>query len=432
MRLKYQYALFIILIHSVLTALVYVLLREQKWYFILSELAIGLSLFISHLIYNSLIRPIDLMKTGVNAIKDEDFNVKFLDTRSTEMNELIYVFNTMLDKLGQERVRTQEQAYFLERLINASPVGMIILDYDGRLSTINAVAKGFLKVKQYDLPQTMIDIKHPLSGLVQALEVGESKVLTYDGVHKYKCQVSSVIHRGFDRKFIMIEELSKELLESERAAYGKVIRMMAHEVNNSMGAVNSILQSVIDFGFDKENEEDEEYISSLTIAKERNEDLALFMKNFAEVIRLPPPQLKPVDLAELVYRTSQSMRPIAQEHAIQIQYHGPSEGILLNLDAAQINQVIVNIIKNAIESIGHQGTINVTVDEGWPQLIIGDDGPGIPEDVQPNLFSPFFSTKPTGQGIGLVIIRDILVNHDATFSLLTDRERGVTEFKMSF
>ncbi len=85
----------------------------------------------------------------------------------------------------------------------------------------------------------------------------------------------------------MIEELSKELLENEKKAYGKVIRMMAHEVNNSMGAINSILDTVIDFGLDQP--EDQDFADSLKAAKNRNYDLALFMKNFAEVVRLPDP-----------------------------------------------------------------------------------------------------------------------------------------------
>ena len=432
MRLKYQYGLFIGILHVVFAILIYKVLDGQGWYFLIAEIGIILSLIISYQIYNSLIRPLELMKSGVDAIKDEDFNVKFLKTNSYEMNELITVFNQMLDKLGEERVRTQEQAYFLEGLINASPVGMIILDFDDKIASINPKAKEFLKVGQYDLPKSLLNIKQPLVNLLTQLEVGKSKVLTTDGIHKYKCQINNVVHCGFNRKFIMIEELSKELLASERSAYGKVIRMMAHEVNNSMGAVNSILQSVIEFGFEEGDNEDEEYISSLEIARDRNSDLAQFMKNFADVIRLPTPQMKSVDLSELVRRAVMTMMPMAKDHSVKINFEGPDNGVLLMLDATLITQVIVNIIKNAIESIETGGEVNVLLDDGWPQLIISDNGAGIPTDVQDKLFSPFFSTKPTGQGIGLIVIRDILVNHNATFSLSTNQETGWTEFKVSF
>jgi len=432
MRLRYQYGLFIILLHIVLAVLLYYVFEEDKRYFVLSEVGIIISLWISYRIYNAIVKPIDFMKTGINAIKDEDFNVKFLETGSEDMNDLIQVFNIMLDKLGEEKVRTQEQAYFLENLINVSPIGMIILDYDDNVSDINPRARQFLKLGRYQHIDKLEELEHPLIPLIRNIEIGESKVLTYDGVNKFKCQTNMVIHRGFNRKFIMIEELSKELLASEKAAYGKVIRMMAHEVNNSMGAVNSILQSVVDFAFDGSTEDDKEYASSLIIAKERNEELALFMKKFADVIRLPEPVRVMSDLAVLVHRSARTMRPTASDQNIDIIIEGPEEGVMLMIDKTLINQVIVNIIKNAIESIGKNGVITVSIDEGWPQLVISDNGPGIPDEVQPMLFSPFYSTKPTGQGIGLILIRDILVNHEANFSLQTDKESGLTEFKISF
>jgi len=229
----------------------------------------------------------------------------------------------------------------------------------------------------------------------------------------------------------MIEELSKEFLESEKEAYGKVIRMMAHEVNNSMGAVNSILQSVMDFGFEGEGEEND-YVASLNIAKSRNEDLARFMKNFAEVVRLPSPVLKLHDVVEIVEMVVGIMTPLATEHNIKIELIKNSTKYENLLDINLLQQALVNIIKNAIESIGNDGIIKVTLDDRQPHIIVADNGAGIDSATKAKLFSPFFSTKPTGQGIGLIIIRDILIGHQASFTLDTDQNSEWTEFKIGF
>lgn len=431
MPIKYQYLLFISLLHIVLVTLVYFVLQNQKWYFILSETLIILSLILSYKIYTSFIKPIELMKTGVTAIKEEDFNVKFLSTQSTEMNELIEVFNTMLDKLGEEKIRTQEQAYFLENLIAASPIGMIILGFDGEITDINAQARVYLKIRQNEQPDHLDQIEHPLIADLLRLEIGESQIISNDGVQKFRCHISEVIHLGFNRKFVMIEELSKELLASEKEAYGKVIRMMAHEVNNSMGAVNSILQSVIDFGYEGQGDENE-YVESLNIAKSRNEELARFMKNFASVIRLPDPSFKECNLVEIVDRASKLMTPLATNSNIEITMVNHLDQLPLHLDESLIQQVLVNIIKNGIESIGQNGQIRITINALAPHLVIADNGPGISESAKEKLFSPFFSTKPTGQGIGLIMIRDILISHNANFTLETNDHSGWTEFSIGF
>lgn len=430
MPLKYQYTLFIILLHAVVAGLTYYILRDDKWYFLLSEILMIFSLYLSYRLYHNFIKPIDLMKSGVNAIKEEDFSVKFLNTGSGEINDLIEVFNTMLERLGEEKVRTQEQAYFLESIINASPIGMIILDYDDCIAEINPAARNLLSVKDVILKMKLEELQHPLTVEINKMEVGESAIISTEGFNKYKCQVSYIIHKGFKRRFIMIEEFSKEILENEKAAYGKVIRMMAHEVNNSMGAVNSILQSVIDFGFD-ESEEDQEYVESLNIARDRNMALAGFMKNFAEVIRVPEPHLKRVTLQRLIQDCFFIMKPQLDDRNIKIEF-SKDKDVDVMIDSVLMEQVLVNILKNSMESIDENGAITIKINDSLPQLIIIDNGAGILPEDQPNLFTPFFSTKPTGQGIGLMLIREILMKHKADFKLYTDQRTGLTHFEIGF
>ncbi|MEL6123024.1 MAG: ATP-binding protein [Bacteroidota bacterium] len=430
MKLRFLYALYLLVLHLVIAGLLYWILKDKyKWYFLGSELFLIASGVIGYQVFKSLTKPINLMYTGITAVKEGDVNVRFAQTKSEEMNTLIEVFNIMLDRLSEERLRTQEQAYFLENIVRAAPIGMVLLDYDDHIAMMNPRARSYFQVGNDD--KVLVGLRQlssPLAQSIAQLETGVSKVINLDGVQRFRCHVNSVIHKGFDRRFVMIEELSQELLENEKKAYGKVIRMMAHEVNNSMGAINSILQSVIDFGFEDENE----FTESLALARDRNEELAKFMKNFAEVIRLPPPMKREVEIVQFVTNTAQLMRGPAEARGIQIVLKNEISSHHLTMDPSQIRQVLVNVIKNAIESIDQGGNIVITVSDVGPQIVVADNGPGISLEAEEKLFSPFYSTKPTGQGIGLILTRDILLNHDAKFSLRTNRETGWTLFSIDF
>ena len=370
------------------------------------------------------------MQTGVDAIKDEDFNVKFLKTSSGDINGLIDVFNQMLEKLRHERIRTQEQSLFLESIIEASPIAMILLSYDEYVTDMNPAAELILSFTHADYDAPLSTIKSKLISQILKVPIGQSELISLDNVNRYRCQVNSVVHKGFKRKFIMIEELSKELLESEKLAYGKVIRMMAHEVNNSMGAVNSIIESVVEFGL--QDEADKELSDSLKIAKRRNDDLAQFVKNFANVVRLPDPLIEEVNLGELLIRVKSIMASQASKLDIAINLVVPTAPLIIQCDESQIQQILINAVKNSIESIVQGGQITLIASQESPHLSVIDNGPGISHEEQGHLFTPFYSTKPDGQGIGLILIRDILLNHKATFQLYTDKEAAETRLEISF
>jgi len=429
MPLRFKYFLYIVALHGLIMWLLYQYFSDNKWLFILSEFGLIMSLIISYIFFKRFNQPLQLMRYGVDAIKDEDYNVRFLKTGSENVNELIDVFNAFLIKLSEERVSAQEQGYFLESIIAASPIAMIMLDYDDRIASFN------IKAIEVFGKETLIEesefflVSHPLISQLKILQIGESTIVRINPTLRYRCSINSIIHLGFKRKFIMIEELSKELLENEKAAYGKVIRMMAHEVNNSMGAVNSILQSVMDFGFEDQKNE---YVEYLRLAKLRNSELGTFMKNFAEVIRLPPPNKQQLDLNDIARRASIIMSQLAKSQDISIQSYLSENPVLIQGDTNQLQQVVINALKNAIESIGQGGMISINVQAAKPQLIIADNGPGISENVKEQLFTPFFSTKPDGQGIGLIISREILVSHGAQFELYTDANIGETKFEISF
>ncbi len=430
MSLKFKYYTYIIIVHGILVYLLYELFQDQKVLFILTEAGILLSFFISTLLYQHFVKPFQILKSGKNAINDEDFTIKYNLTGTKETDGLIKVYNEMIDRLRIEKTRTAEQSYFLEDLIENSPLGMIIMDYDQKIVTTNYRAKEFLNGIG-TMGKKMIEIEQPLARELAQLRVFEEKIISIDGIKKYKCKNHELIHKGFPRQFIIIEELTSDILLAEKQAYGKVIRMMAHEVNNSMGAVNSILESIKEFGFEEESNEGE-LKSYLDVAIDRNKMLGKFTNNFAEVIRLPDPLKSRVDLNMIVTKVADYFRLNAKEKDITFELRTYPEPQIILADRIQLEQAFSNMVKNAIESIGREGNIIFTTTPEPVTFVISDNGKGIDDEASEMLFTPFFSTKETGQGIGLMLIRDILNNHEADYKLYTEKATQLTHFEVIF
>jgi signal transduction histidine kinase len=239
------------------------------------------------------------------------------------------------------------------------------------------------------------------------------------GIETYRVLRGKFIDKGFVRQFLFIEELTTEIIETEKKAYGKVIRMMAHEVNNSIGAVNSILTIA------EPDVVDPDVRQAVRVAIERNERLNGFMRRFADVVRLPSPHLVLSDVGVLCHNVVQLMQPQASVREVLLSATLPDMAINLPIDIGQMEQVVINITKNALEACqpGQAVYLQLT-DRG---LLVRNNGQPISDAVATNLFNPFFSTKSTGQGIGLTLTREILLNHGFSFSLQTQAD-GWTVF----
>jgi len=420
MKLRTKYILFVVILHLIALVLSYIIFEDNKIYFIVSEVFIIISIVIAWQLYRQLIRPLKTLMQGVEAIKDRDFNVKFLSTGKHEMDQLIGVYNQMMDELRIERTRQEQQHFFLEKLIRTSPTGIIILDYDDNIQQINPRALQILGIATENLVGYPVD-KHPqlLLEQIKQLKSGEATTVKFDGVNTYMLQKSHFIDRGFPRHFIMIEDLTAEILAAEKNVYGKVIRMMAHEVNNTVGPVNSILQSALKTNPLWQGHQFNNLKDALQVAIDRNQNLNLFMRNFADLVKLPKANKRPVDLHHLVNSVSQLMYIKAKEKDIEFVFDLTPGQFSIMADEQQMEQVLINIVKNAIEAIDLTGTVSFTTTMDKKSLIISDTGAGISAEQSANMFSPFYSTKKDGQGIGLTLVREILINHNFDFSLKT-------------
>ncbi len=421
--LRLQYILLFAILHIALLLLAFIWLDSNKPLFIASEILVIISIGFTVKIYTDFMRPVEFIRSGVEALKDKDFTVKFIPTGKNEIDVIIEVYNLMIDQLRLERTKLNEQHYFFQKLIEASPIAVLILDFDGKITSVNAET-----LRLFDREASSFEghkpgeLNIPLFGELQDMKDGESRTVKTNGIETYKIRRSNFMDRGFPRSFFMIEELTTEILKSEKNAYGKVIRMMAHEVNNTLGAVDSILQTTR-----KELAENEpsELTDALQIASERNQRLNRFMQNFADIVRLPVPEKASTDINKLLKGTGTLMKRSAAKHNISMELIIPEQPHQIPLDAAQVEQVFVNVIKNAIEACSEGDKIQLIAEEN--HIIIRNNGKPLSSETENQLFNPFFSTKSDGQGIGLTLSREILLNHGFTFSLKSD-PNGWTEF----
>ena len=357
-----------------------VLLLAYLWYF-----------------YRKTIRPYDTLIGGMELVKDLDLTTRLAPSGQHETDIIVRTFNDLLGRLRSEHLRLEEQYTFLNLLIEASPMGVILCDLDGNMTSMNPAAREMLSSS--------------IETAIHTLALGETTTVRIPGEPQlFRISHLSFPDRGFQHPFYLIESLTSEVRLAEKAAYERVIRMIAHEVNNSVAGIIGSLSG------------DE---------AERLTALSAFVTRFAEVVKIPQPQLQLCDLSEEVEACRPFLENLCTQAHVHIDFHLTDEATPVRLDTVLFQQVLINIVKNAVESIGDaQGLITVTTSPS--QLVIADNGHGIPSEIAQNLFTPFFSTKPQGQGLGLLLIRDILTSHHCTFSLITDPEDRLTRFTIQF
>ena len=310
-------------------------------------------------------------------------------------------------------------------------MGVIILTLDEQISMVNKAALKFLDAGAEDdvLNKTMDELTGTLAEELDRMPKDTTTTIRLSDSRIYRCSRLSFVDRGFAHPFYLIESLTSEVMKAEKKAYEKVIRMIAHEVNNSVAGITSTLDTVDNALQTMEDTEDLREVMKVCI--ERSYSMSRFITNFADVVKIPEPQTEEVCLNDRVIACKRFMENVCQNRNISLRLELCEENPVVNIDTSLFEQVIINIIKNSAESIGEAGEIIIRTSASPSMLEIGDTGQGISKDVEAKLFSPFFSTKPNGQGIGLIFIREVLMKHHCTFSLRTYPD-GITRFRICF
>jgi two-component system nitrogen regulation sensor histidine kinase NtrY len=413
MSLRAKIVLYFVLFHLVLAAAaVFVLMEERTLLFVVEGL-FALSIFVSYRLVRALFVPLELIRTGADLIAERDFTSRFVPVGQPEMDSLIAVYNDMIDRLRDERLAGEEQHQLLERIVRASPSGIVICGFEGEVQQMNPAAQ------QLVTPELLAEMR--------TIAAGESRLMTTGGARRLKVWRAEFRDRGFAKSFYLIDEMTEELRLSEKAAYEKLIRMMSHEVNNSVGAVRSLLESSLRYAPQVGESDRDDFVNALSVASSRVDSLSRFMSAFADVVRIPPPRKARVAMRELVQRVATLLKPELEARNIALTLQ--LDDVHVDGDEAQLEQVVINIVRNAIDSIDGNGAIDVTLTAS--ALLIADTGAGIAPEAANDLFTPFFSTKRQGRGLGLTIVKEILTNHGVAYAL-TNRAGGGAEFVIRF
>ena len=409
MTLRAKIVAWFVVLHLILAAAaVFVLLENRSLLFAVEALFL-VSILVSWRLIRALFVPLDLIRSGAQLIADRDFTTRFVPVGQPEMDALIGVYNRMIDRLREERLAAEEERHLLEKIVEASPSGIVLCDFDGNVQQMNPAAQKLVT------PGLLAEMR--------TLAPGESRLVARDLPRRVKVWRAEFRDRGFAKSFFIIDEMTEELRVSEKAAYEKLIRMMSHEVNNSVGAVRSLLESSLRYAPHIADADRDDFVNALTIASSRIDALNRFMTGFADVVRIPPPRRVRVRVGDVIARVASFVKPELDARAIALHVH--FDETRAELDEHQFEQVLINVIRNAAESIDGDGIIEIALRSA--RLTVADTGAGISPDDQADLFTPFFSTKREGRGLGLTIVQEILSNHGFAFAL-RNRAEGGAEF----
>jgi nitrogen fixation/metabolism regulation signal transduction histidine kinase len=421
---------YLLVLHLLFAALAAYLFIKSPFWLLGVEAIFVVSLVVGVRMSREMYRQLGLATEGLRLIRDEEFTSRFLPVGQPEVDELIAVYNRMVDHLREERVRLAEQHQFLSQVLHVSPSGVVILDFDQHVSSLNPAAERLLDRPAAAVAGRRLDtLGSPLADALAALGPGQARVVGLLGARRVKCHHGTFVDRGFARSFLLIEELTEELRQFERAAYEKLIRVMSHEVNNTVAASNSLLHSSLTYANQIDPAHRLDFEQAIGIVIERTEQLNAFMRRFADVFRLPPPLLQECDVVEMLERLVRLLSARTDAACIRWEWELEKPAIRVAVDRGQMEQALLNILKNAAEAVGGDGTITVRVAAKGEQtaIVIEDTGPGMTTEAQSNLFTPFFSTKPNGQGIGLTLVQEILAGHGFGYGL-ERTAHGTTRF----
>lgn len=415
----------------------------------LSGWVVGAVLLLTLLLLAELLRSVILpqrtVSRGMELIASQDFNNRLTRVGQLDADKSVALFNTMIDRLREERLRNMERESFLRLLTDASPMGVLLLDFDDRISMVNPALLRITGISDQDelLGHRLEESTRDLLRKMKEVKRGESQVIRRGDVGRYRCYHLTFMQSGFNRDFYLLETLTEEMMRAEREAYEKVIRIISHEVNNTMGGVRSVIDTVAQCVGDADLEE------VLQSCDDRCGNLTSFINAYADVVRVPQPVLHPEPLgsrlAEMMPFLQSLSRPgitllldtatecPEEASSSSMELVGLTDDIIVNIDISLFQQVIVNIVKNAIESIDGEGWVRIScrqTEEG-AELEIANNGRPISAEEENRIFNPFFSTKPRGCGIGLTLISEILNRHGIRYSLQTYAD-GITRFKLLF
>lgn len=370
------------------------------------------------------VRPLQTMANLLTALREGDFSVRARGANRDEpLGDVLAEINLLGGVLQEQRLGALEATALLRTVMEEIDVAIFAFDANETLRLVNRAGQELIaQPAERILGRQAADLD-----LADCLAGDGTRVLNRTfagGAGRWGMRRTSFREGGLPHKLVVIADLSQPLREEELKAWQRLVRVIGHELNNSLAPIKSIAGSLNTMLRRPARAADWEadMLGGLEIIESRAEGLNKFMQSYARLAKLPAPSRQPCEVAPLLRRIVN----LEGRSAVQL-IEGPE--LTVSLDAAQIEQVLINLIKNALEAApeaGQPGEPTCCVRVSWRkapgmvEIVVEDDGPGI-ANLQ-NLFVPFFTTKPSGSGIGLVLCRQIAENHGGTLTLQNREE----------
>jgi two-component system nitrogen regulation sensor histidine kinase NtrY len=359
------------------------------------------------------VRPLQTLANLLAALREGDYSIR---ARGADLDDPLGLafaeVNALREPLRAQRLGALEAIALLQRVMEEIDVAVFAVDGNGALRLVNRAGERLL-----GRPADML-LGRPADtlGLGMCLTGEPRRVLdaTFpaDG-GRWELRRSSFRQGGVPVQLLVLTDLRHALREEELQAWQRLVRVLSHEINNSLAPIQSLAGSLRALlgRAPRPADADDDLHRGLDVIGSRAESLSRFMRSYARMARLPAPALRPVEVAALVDRVAQ----LEKRLPVRVQ---PGPAITLSADGDQLEQLLINLVSNAVDAAADTGggvEIRWAEQSGALDLRVIDDGPGLPATA--NLFTPFFTTKRTGTGIGLVLSRQIAEAHGGTLTL---------------
>ncbi|HOO10329.1 MAG TPA: ATP-binding protein [Cyclobacteriaceae bacterium] len=364
----------------------------------------------------------------LESIKYSDFISGFTSDHQLgkSFKELNEAFNEVLEAFRKARSEKEEHWQYLNTVVQQVRTGILSFDIEGEVQLINANAKKFMGVSSIQNLDELIEINSRLYKAIYDVQPGKSTLYKGNSDLLLTIQATEMRLRGDTIKLVTLQNIQTELQRQELEAWQNLTRVLRHEIMNSITPISSLtstLREILEHDlvatnkhFELKKESAEDLKEGLGTIEGRSKGLIKFIDAYREYTSLPQPNFKPVHLGELAAKVENLMRNDIKKANIDFATHVDIDHPMVEADAEMIEQVLINLVKNAIEACGETrpARIGLTIRQAEEHVLIEvtDNGPGIIGEALDKVFVPFFSTKKTGSGIGLSLSRQIMQLHN--------------------
>ena len=381
---------------------------------------LALLLILVRQLLNPLNARIGALIDSADSLRDADFSFTIADNSNDEIGELVRAYNLTVGTLREERQNLHQRELMLDTVIQASPLALVLTSDDDRVIYANASARElFSDGRPFAGQQFLSDIaREQPESLQEALFAGQDALVSFEegqGAERYHLSCNDFTLNARQHRLFLLKRLTNELNRQEVATWKKVIRLIGHELNNSLAPISSLAHS----GQLLVERDDTAAVTKLLKTIEvRSGHLKHFIEGYSRFAKLPTPTRKRVVWQEFLSRVG-----ALQSFVLELEDNDAAGWF----DPEQMEQVLINLVKNAHESGSSPSDVVVSVDgqrDGW-RLVVRDRGKGMSEEALVNALLPFYSTKKSGSGLGLSLCREIVDAHGGRISLQNRQEGGL-------